>query len=347
MKITRENFEPYFIDFLDGNLPEDQIDQFLDFLEQNPDLKEELHGFENLKVAEEQIVFSGKERLYKNSEEAKSSIEMKMIASIEGDLDEGERKSFEGHLELYPELQKKYQLFVKSRLLPDPSVKFPYKNKLYKKNRPVVILNWVARVAAVVALVWGINALYNEQTDQISSNSQKVTADVTPTKPEPEVKTIESVQVKVEPVVENKLAKEVIAAKSEIKTEKAGVSPEEIAPEPQKTVEREMTALAMIKSQPARLESEAIPNQLAVSRVREVEQNSGTKVLTVEEFLLLQAKKVGEEGVLSAHRIVRAGLGLASELSGDRIGYRELNGKITSLDFESRLIAFSIPLKKE
>jgi hypothetical protein len=55
---------------------------------------------------------------------------------------------------------------------------------------------------------------------------------------------------------------------------------------------------------------------------------------------------VGNEGLHSAQRIARAGLGLASELSGDRIGYSEKDGKITSVDFESKLMAFSIPLKK-
>jgi len=349
MKITRENYEPYFIDFLDGNIPEDQIDQFLDFLEQNPDLKDELHGFEYFKLNEEPIVFSAKEKLYRTLEEARSSIEMKMIASIEGDLEESERKSFEAYLEFHPELQKEYQLFVKSRLLADPSVYFPGKKKLYKKSRPVVVLNWVARVAAVVALMWGINALYNGQSGQISQNNQEKIAEVTPAKPEPQVKLIDTEKMQEEPVIQgkNKPLKETIKVKSKSIRGKTIESLEEKEPEPQNPVERDMTALAMIKSQPARLESENIPNQLAVSRVSEVEQNAGPNILTVDQFLALQAKNVEEKGLLSARRLVLAGLGLASELSGDRIGYREKNGKITSLDFESKLFAFSIPLKKE
>jgi hypothetical protein len=67
----------------------------------------------------------------------------------------------------------------------------------------------------------------------------------------------------------------------------------------------------------------------------------------LDEFLASRAKKAGSEGLLSAQRILRAGLGVASELSGDRIGYSEQNGKITSIGFESKLMAFSIPLKKK
>jgi hypothetical protein len=55
---------------------------------------------------------------------------------------------------------------------------------------------------------------------------------------------------------------------------------------------------------------------------------------------------VGSEGLSSAQRLVRTGLGIASELSGERIGYSVKDGKISSLEFESKLMAFSIPLKK-
>ena len=349
MTITRDNYEPYFLDFLEGNLPEDQFDQFLDFLEQNPDLKAELHGFENLRLDEEAILFSGKERLYKTSDEAKVAMETKMIALMEGDLVEDERTSFEVYLSAHPELQKEQQLFSKTRLVADPSVHFQAKQKLYKKSRPVILLNWVARVAAVVALIWGINSLYNGQSGQISQDSQKKIAEVIPAKTAPQVKTIDTEKIQEEPTIQkkNKITKATIASKSKNISQKAKGSLEENKPELQKLVERDMTVLAMIQSLPARLETETLPDELAVSRVPEKEQNSGPKVLTVDQFLALQAKKVEEKGILSARRIVLSGLGLAAELSGERIGYREKNGKITSLDFESRLIAFSIPLKKE
>jgi hypothetical protein len=62
------------------------IDQFLDFLEQNPDLKEELQLFENIHLPGEQVVFADKEHLYKSVQEEKSVFELKSIAYMEGDL---------------------------------------------------------------------------------------------------------------------------------------------------------------------------------------------------------------------------------------------------------------------
>jgi len=69
--------------------------------------------------------------------------------------------------------------------------------------------------------------------------------------------------------------------------------------------------------------------------------------MNVEEFLAERAEKVGKEGLLSVQRLARMGLGIASEISGDRISYREKDGKIASVEFESKLLAFTIPLEKK
>ena len=60
MIITRDNYESFFMDYLEGNLEENLIDQFLDFLKQNPDLKEELHLFEEVSLPVEYIVVQEK-----------------------------------------------------------------------------------------------------------------------------------------------------------------------------------------------------------------------------------------------------------------------------------------------
>ena len=87
MKITRDNYEPFFLDYLEGNLDENKIDQFLDFLEKNPDLKEELQLFEHVNLPEEHFDFSGKESLYKSAAEEKLMLENKVIAYLEGDME--------------------------------------------------------------------------------------------------------------------------------------------------------------------------------------------------------------------------------------------------------------------
>jgi len=97
----------------------------------------------------------------------------------------------------------------------------------------------------------------------------------------------------------------------------------------------------------AQLDREPVEARLAVSGSVKVEKINDPNIMTVEEFLASRAKKASNEGLLSAQRIFRTGLSVASELSGDRIGYRVENGKISSVEFESKLMAFSIPLKKK
>ena len=50
MDINRQNFETYFIDYLDGRLDPGQVAELLSFLEKNPDLERELKEFENIQI---------------------------------------------------------------------------------------------------------------------------------------------------------------------------------------------------------------------------------------------------------------------------------------------------------
>ena len=98
MKISRENYESFFLDYLEGKLKESQIDEFLDFLEQNQDLKDELHQFENIHLLEEQIIFTDKGKLYKSVSDQTVIHENKLVAFMEGDLEREERQGFETYL---------------------------------------------------------------------------------------------------------------------------------------------------------------------------------------------------------------------------------------------------------
>jgi len=134
MKITRDNYESFFIDYMEGNLPESSIDQFLDFLNQNPDLKEELHLFEEVNLPLESVVFQEKKHLYKSSADEKRRLENIAIAYLEGDWDADENKTVEAYLSSNPEFKREYDLFAKTQLRPDFRIKYPEKQKLYLRQ---------------------------------------------------------------------------------------------------------------------------------------------------------------------------------------------------------------------
>lgn len=345
MMITRDNYEPFFLDYLEGNLDENMIDQFLDFLEMNPDLKEELHLFENIKLPEEQVVFAGKEHLYKSGHDEKAAFERKAVAFIEGDLKDEEREAFETYIAGRPELQKEIGLFAKTRLIADTGIKFPNKQKLYRKSGTVVFMNWAARAAAVIVLVWGISSLFQTGNQQVETGTVQEIVSMNPqttepanilTEPEKNIRETESIE---KPVV---LAENKPTIIQEQTTRKQ-------KPEPGTDFqERDFTEMNEIKPIYAMLEAETDRNQLAVSRSFSTEKiNDPRNIVSVEEFLASRVKKAGDESLLSVQRIFRTGLNVASEISGDRIGYSVKEGKVSSLEFESRLMAFSIPLQKK
>ena len=67
MKINRDNYEAFFMDYLDGNLDESVVNDFIEFLQKNPDLKEELTSFESVSLRPENIVFNQKNKLFKQN----------------------------------------------------------------------------------------------------------------------------------------------------------------------------------------------------------------------------------------------------------------------------------------
>ncbi len=345
MTITRDNYEPFFLDFLEGKLDESQIDEFLLFLEGNQDLKEELQLFDCISLPNEQIVFEGKQQLYKSELDEKNVLDNKVVDYLEGMLTEEEEEAFEIFLTSHPEMRKEYDLFAKTRLIPDHGIKFPDKQKLYRKSGTVVLLNWVARVAAVGILLVGINSLYQSEwspNKEIAVLSPK-TGDL------PEPKTITAVKKieTAEPAAKPETQQAIKTTPKIIREQTQGHFEEKLAVV-DRISERDLTPLDEIKPLLAQLDAQAPENQLAVSHPVNVQKiNDPQNIMNLQEFLASRAKRISSEGLLSANRFVRAGLGVASELSGDRIGYREKDGKISSLDFESKLLAFSIPVKKK
>jgi hypothetical protein len=323
------------------------IDQFLDFLNQNPDLKEELHLFEEVRLPEEQVFFGDKKQLHKNLTDENRRFENKAVAYMEGDLDTEENKAFETYLAAHPKLKNEYDLFDKTRLTPDSGIKYPEKRKLYRKSGKAIVLTWVARAAAVAVLVWGINSVINMQNAAGPQNQKQEFAAVSPKQAQPQK---QAEPVKVSPATVSQSEKQPVKLakpqpEKNIHTAQAE-KPVEKTSDIQEETNRDNAMLAAITPITAPLETSE-ETQLAFHHSVDVTKINEPNVLTVEEFLAVRAKKIGKEGIFSAQRFARIGLNMVSEISGERIGYKTKDGKITSVDFESKLMAFSIPLEKK
>ncbi len=93
MNINRNNYEIYFLDYLENRLTPDRKTQLMCFLDQNPDLKEEFEYFDNIQIpVDDSIHCEEKSKLKKPDIKSIGNIhagnyEDLFIAKIEGDLE--------------------------------------------------------------------------------------------------------------------------------------------------------------------------------------------------------------------------------------------------------------------
>ena len=155
--LTRNNYEIWFLDYLDGQLSNEQLEILLDFLVQNPDLKQELCGVSGVSLVAGNESIDRKEHLLKSQSDIPgiAAIDQLCIARMENDLTEEEASQFDLRMDEDMELSGNYAAFRHTRLNPADSVIYPYKKDLLRKTR--IFSPWLITVissAAVLLLAW-------------------------------------------------------------------------------------------------------------------------------------------------------------------------------------------------
>ena len=118
-KINRNNYEAYFLDFAEGNLSEEERKDVLDFIQANPDLKEELEEFELIQLPVEDGQSENwadlkKEKNYASSQDLRDELYFK---ALEEDLTEEEGIAL-SELQKRREFVEEYELWKKLKLSP-------------------------------------------------------------------------------------------------------------------------------------------------------------------------------------------------------------------------------------
>ncbi len=132
MKINRNNYELFFIDYLDGKLSHSEELELMAFLTGNPDLDEELNLVRNIKIEPEKIFFVDKNSLKKASfpEISSEKFYELCVGKIEKALSHDDEILLAQYMELNPEKVKDLQLFEKTILKADTTIKFSNKESL-------------------------------------------------------------------------------------------------------------------------------------------------------------------------------------------------------------------------
>lgn len=165
MKISRNNYEAYFIDYLDGKLSDSQIHELETLLLNNEDLREELEGLEKILLKPDTHSFGLKENLKRPDLENsidEENFEFYCIAEMEGDLTSKKSKELKDYLIQNPDKLESQKLILNTRLKIPGNIIFENKEALkrsiftIRKAAVYRSLSIAAGIAILLALFFTI-----------------------------------------------------------------------------------------------------------------------------------------------------------------------------------------------
>lgn len=164
MSINRHNYEEYFILYMDNELSSDERRMVELFVQENPDLKEELELLEQFKLQPDQsIQFVHKQDLLKENGEALitgNNYEEWLVLYTDNELNPTQRLKVETYIAANPYVAGELALFQKTKLLPEPLV-FAQKQSLYRSEEKVRLISfkWWRAVAAILIVALGLTTV--------------------------------------------------------------------------------------------------------------------------------------------------------------------------------------------
>lgn len=149
-RITRHNYEEFFLDYHEGKLTNEEKSMVLLFIETNADLQEEFYSFTNVCLEPMEDSRMEKSDLYNGPHH--SNREDYFIGLIEGDLTDSELSQTHDLIRDNEAYQLELSVFEKTKLMPQALI-FPEKKQLKKSTKVIPLLKFAVPAAAAVALL--------------------------------------------------------------------------------------------------------------------------------------------------------------------------------------------------
>ncbi len=161
MNINRDNYESWFLLYIDAELSAEEQQELEAFVTANPDLKAELDLLLDTRLTDDAPIGFDKSILLRSEQAAinTNNYEEQFLLYVDEELDAIEKAAVETFVLQHPEKQDTFTWLKQTKLQPEQVI-FPDKASLYreeKKERPVVFMQW--RKLAVAAALIGIAVL--------------------------------------------------------------------------------------------------------------------------------------------------------------------------------------------
>ena len=181
--ITKNNYEAFLLDYVEGNLSPEHTAELMLFFENNPTLKEDLDGFEILSLHPSNESLVDKKALKIDEDKVTAlTFDDFAIAEIEGLNSDQQSKEFAAYLKQNRDKQKEFEAYQKTKLIA-PNVVFENKPALKRDQKVIPLYWWYTSAAAVILalfLLKGINWSDEKVTPIIANEIESVETDKTP-----------------------------------------------------------------------------------------------------------------------------------------------------------------------
>lgn len=184
--ITRDNYEAWLVMYVDDELNEAERRAVQNFIQQNPDLEEELVMLQqSVLLPDEEIIFDQKETLFRNSVPKEpvnaNNCEEYFVLYADDELTNEEKDKVELFVYKNPQYQADFELIQQVKLVPDTTITFPEKAYLYRTeeddNKVIAFPWWRLSVAAMALLVLGSLGWYISVQRNHTNETVKVTTE--------------------------------------------------------------------------------------------------------------------------------------------------------------------------
>jgi hypothetical protein len=152
--INIENYEAFWIDYLDGKLSESEEEILFDFLENNHHIASGLIDSEAYKLPKFDVMFPEKDKLF-----SRNQTENMLIAKIENVISSEDDKFITEKIINNTDIAEDFELYKKTILIPDQDIVYPFKKNLYKSGKKVAF-RYISYVAAALILLIGISGFF-------------------------------------------------------------------------------------------------------------------------------------------------------------------------------------------
>jgi hypothetical protein len=191
MNITRNNYEEYFMLYIDNELSAAGRQELESFVQENPDLAEELVMLKQSVLSPEtDIVFSAKEDLFRTGETAgqinHNNYEEYFVLYGDNELTNQEKDLVEQFVYKHPQYQEEFELIQQIKYTPETQLVFPDKSILYRRENDEKVIPlapairwWRIAVAAAVILFAVGTTLYmvinkKDNSQELAGNKELI-----------------------------------------------------------------------------------------------------------------------------------------------------------------------------